>query len=199
MSNLIRAYFNQKASKWDETVAERDPAKLRRMARRLNIKPGSRVLDVGTGTGVFLPYILAESGQNGHIIALDCAEEMLRKAQAKGLNGHIDYLHAEITSIPLRDGIFDAVVCYSTFPHFQDKPRNLAAINREIKSGGNLGICHTSSRLQINEIHRQIPGLENDTILDEHQTRAMLSAAGFTEIKIADTSTSYLVCARKAS
>ena len=198
MSNLIRDYFNQKASHWDETIAEKDPAKLRRMAERLGIKPGSRVLDVGTGTGIFLPYILDKSGQDGHIIALDCAEEMLRKARAKGHNGHIDCLHADITNIPLRDNIFDAVVCYSTFPHFQDKPRSLAEINRVIKSGGKLAICHTSSRRRINETHRQLPGLENDTIPGEHQMRAMLSATGFTEIKIADTSTSYLVRARKA-
>jgi len=198
MSNIIRAYFNQKAASWDETVAEKDPAKLRRMARRLNVKSGSKVLDIGTGTGVFLPFVFEEVGQNGHLVALDVAEEMLSRARAKGFNGDIDYLQADVTTIPLRDGLFDAVVCYSSFPHFRDKPRALAEISRVMKGGGKLVICHTSSRATINEIHRSIPAVGNDIIPDRRQMQAMLSGAGFTEIKIADRRTSYLISARKA-
>ena len=197
MSNIIRAYFNQKAAIWDETVAEKDAAKLRRMAKRLNIKPGSTVLDVGTGTGVFLPFILDEIGPDGRIIAIDCAEEMLRKGRAKGFTRDIDYLHADVANIPLRDNVFDVVVCYSSFPHFRDKPLSLAEINRVIRSGGKLVICHTSSRTKINEIHRHIPAVEKDTIPDKSQMRAMLLGAGFADIEIADRSTNYLVSARK--
>ena len=49
---MIRTYFNQMAVIWDETAVEKDEVKLKLMAQRLNIKPGSSVLDVGTGTGV---------------------------------------------------------------------------------------------------------------------------------------------------
>ena len=199
MSNIIRAYFNQKAAIWDETVAEKDPVKLRRMAGRLNIKPGSRVLDIGTGTGVFLPFVLNEIGQDGHITALDIAEEMLMRARAKGFYGDIDYLQANVSDIPLHDGLFDIVVCYSSFPHFQDKPRALAEINRVIKSGGKLAICHTSSRATINGIHRSIAAVANDTIPDSSQMRDMLLKAGFTEVKIVDLPASYLTSARKGS
>ena len=55
---MNREYFNQKADGWDETTAEKDISKLERMAERLNIEPGSMVLDVGTGTGVFIPFIV---------------------------------------------------------------------------------------------------------------------------------------------
>ena len=194
---MIKAYFNQRAASWDETVAERDTSKLEQMAKRLNIKPGSTLLDVGTGTGVFLPFLLSKIGSSGHIIALDFAEEMLKKAMAKGFNGNIDYLCADITNIPLDDEIFDTVVCYSSFPHLQDKSRALAEINRVIKSGGKLFICHTSSRATINQIHRNIPAVQNDTIPDEDEVQMLLSMAGFTEISIDDTNESYLASARK--
>ena len=195
---MLRAYFNQKATIWDEIVAEKDATKLKLMAERLNIKPGSTILDIGTGTGVFIPFLLSRVGRNGHIIALDFAEEMLRKARAKGFNGNIGYLQADVTNIPLGDEIFDIVVCYSSFPHFQDKPRALIEINRVTKSGGDLLICHTSSRARINQIHRQIPDVENDTIPDESEMQMMLSKAGFTDVKIDDNSESYLCSARKA-
>jgi len=195
---VIRAYFNQKASIWDETIAEKDTSKLECMSQRLNIEPGSTVLDVGTGTGVFLPFLLGRIGRGGHIVVLDCAEEMLKKARAKGFDGNIDYLCADVTNIPLDGEIFDAVVCYSSFPHFRDKPKALAEMNRVTKTGGRLFICHTSSRATINEIHLSIPAVQNDIIPDEDEMRIMLSMAGFTDIKIADERESYLASARKS-
>jgi len=197
MSQIIKDYFNQKAAAWDETIAEKDTAKLRRMARRLDIKPGSRVLDIGTGTGVFLPFIVSEAGQNGHITAMDLAEEMLSQAREKNFNGHIAYLQADAACIPLRAGLFDVVVGYSSFPHFQDKPRALAEINRVTRNGGQLVICHTSSRATINEIHTGLPAVANDIIPDQREMKTLLAGAGFTEIVIEDGSQSYLCRALK--
>ena len=194
---MIRAYFNQRAAIWDETIAEGDTTKLKRMARRLNIRPGSTVLDIGTGTGVFIPFLLSEIGENGQIVALDFAEEMMRRVQAKGFNGRIYYLHADVTNIPLGEEIFDSVICYSSFPHFQDKPRALAEIKRVTKGGGELLICHTSSRAKINQIHRQIPAVAHDIIPDESEMWVLLSMAGFTDIEIDDGHQSYLARARK--
>jgi len=194
---VIRTYFNQKADTWDEAVAEKDTAKLQRMANRLNLRPGSSLLDIGTGTGVFLPYLLNKIGKTGRVIAVDVADEMLLRARAKGFDGNISYLCANIMDIPLGGDIFDAVVCYSSFPHFQDKPKALAEIYHVIKKGGRLAICHTSSRTAINEIHRQITVVRNDTIPGAEEMKSMLSAAGFTEIKVEDGTDSYLATATR--
>ena len=194
---MIKAYFNEKAAIWDETIAEKDTVKLNALAERLNIDPGSIVLDVGTGTGVFVPYLLGRIGKSGRLVALDFAEEMLKKARTKGFDGNIEYLQVDVTSVPLPEEVFDAVVCYSSFPHFQDKPRALSEINRVLKKGGKLFICHTSSRDTINQIHRQIPAVENDTIPDRGEMHMMLSAAGFADIGIDDNSDNYFASARK--
>ena len=146
---------------------------------------------------LFIPFLLSEVGENGRIVALDFAGGMLRKAHAKGFNGNIDCLCADVVNVPLADEVFDAIVCYSSFPHFQDKTVALAEINRVIKSGGKLLVCHTSSRSQINGIHRQIPAVANDIIPDEDKMQIMLSGAGFTDIKIDDNRGSYLCSARK--
>jgi len=195
---MLRTYFNQRATIWDETVAEKDTTKLKLMAERLNIKSGSMVLDIGTGTGVFIPYLLGKIGNNRRLVALDFAEEMLKEAMAKGFNRNIDYVCADVTNIPLVDEIFDTIVCYSSFPHFQDKPKVLIEINRVIKNGGKLVICHTSSRTMINHIHRNIPDVENDTIPDGSKMQIMLSMAGFTDIKIDDNNDSYFCSAVKS-
>jgi ubiquinone/menaquinone biosynthesis C-methylase UbiE len=194
---MIRGYFNQRADIWDETVAEKDTTKLERMVKRLNIIPDSTVLDVGTGTGVFLPFLLGEVGAGGRIIALDLAEEMLQRARNKGFGGNSDYLQADIQDIPLRNKIVDLIVCYSSFPHFQDKPRALAEMNRVVKSGGRLLICHTSSRAHINGIHSRIPEVKNDILPDAVEMHSLLAEAGFSEIEIDDNSDNYLAGGRK--
>ena len=193
---MLRTYFNQKATIWDETVAEKDTARLEQMCQRLDIKSGTKLLDVGTGTGVFLPYLSKKVGDKGQIMALDFAEEMLKIARSKGFNGNIEYVCADVAEIPCDNEAFDCVVCYSSFPHFQDKPKALAEINRVTKRGGRLFICHTSSRDKINQIHCEIPTVQNDLIPDEDEMRILLSAAGFTDIEIEDNSDNYLAIAR---
>jgi len=189
---VIKEYFNGKAAIWDEQVSERDSRKLERMSRRLYIKPGAAVLDVGTGTGVFLPFLLSRVGGNGQIVAMDFAEEMLKIARAKCFDGNVDFLCADVCDIPHDDGTFDCVVCYSSFPHFQDKPGALAEMFRVIRSGGRLFICHTSSRHQINEVHHQIPVVQNDIIPDADEMHRLLSMAGFIDAEIEDGEDSYL-------
>lgn len=194
---VIRAYFNQQADTWDEVIAEKDTGKLERMAKRLDLEPGSTLLDVGTGTGVFLPYLLTMTGRHGRVVGLDVAYRMLLRACDKGFHGEARYICGDIMAIPCHDAMFDAVVCYSSFPHFQDKPRAFREIHRVLKDGGRLLICHTASRARINEIHRQKPVVSHDLIPEAEEVREMLLAAGFTDIIIADEDDSYLASAMR--
>jgi ubiquinone/menaquinone biosynthesis C-methylase UbiE len=197
MDNMLREYFNSRADTWDENIAERDTNKLTAMAERLELKPGSVILDVGTGTGVFLPYLLKNIGKNGKIVALDLAEEMLAKARAKYPDENVEYLHADIMDIPIYEEMFDSVVCYSSFPHFQDKHKALNEIRRVMRPGGRVLVCHTSSRDHINGMHSTLPGVENDLLPAPGEMRKLFLNAGFTVIKIEEDSESYLAVGKK--
>jgi ubiquinone/menaquinone biosynthesis C-methylase UbiE len=194
---MTKAYFNAQAEIWDEKIAEKDTSRLECIAACLTIEPGATILDVGTGTGVLLPYLLDKAGAEGKLIALDHAEKMLLKAKAKNLRGNISYICADIMSVPLADEICDTVVCYSSLPHFPDKPQALLEIKRVLKKGGELFICHTSSREHINGIHRQIPTVQNDLLPDAIEMTFLLTNAGFTAIKVEDKMDSYFACGRK--
>jgi ubiquinone/menaquinone biosynthesis C-methylase UbiE len=194
---MLREYFNSRADIWDENIAEKDTNKLTQMAERLGLKPGSIVLDVGTGTGVFLPYLLSKIGNNGKIVALDLAEEMLAKAMAKYPGESIEFLHADIMDIPIYEEMFDAVVCYSSFPHFRDKHKALTEMKRVMKSGGSIAICHTSSRAHINGIHATLPGMENDLLPAPDEMSVLFSDTGLTIVKIEEDSESYLAVGEK--
>ena len=196
---MIRTYFNGKAAIWDKEAAEKDQSKLRKMAARLDIRPGSMVLDVGAGTGVFLPFLMQKAGGEGKILAIDIAEEMLHRARTKSYNGAVDYLNADVAHIPLPDASVDSVVCYSSFPHFQDKPGAFAEIHRVIKRGGRLFICHSSCREAINGLHNGIPEVAHDIIPEDWEMRLMLSEAGFVDVEIEDNCENYLCRALRRS
>jgi len=195
---VSKDFFNSRAATWDEQVAEKDVSKLKAMAARFDIKAGATVLDVGTGTGIFVPYLLEKIGREGKLVCLDFAEEMLKIARAKGFKGNVSYLCADIENNHLADESFDAVVCYSVFPHFNDKVKALKEIYRLLKKDGKLFICHTSSRQAINEIHRSLPAVCNHLFPENEDTHRMLSEAGFKEIRISDGEDDYLVSARKS-
>lgn len=194
---MVRTYFNEKAAIWDKEIAEKDPTKLESMAHRLNIKPNSTVLDIGTGTGVFVPFLLNKIGANGRLIAVDIAEEMLKLARAKNFPGNIEHLHADIVNLPITGETFDAVVCYSSFPHFHDKPKALVEIGRVLRKGGGLFICHTANRSTINAIHSEVPAVKHDLIPDAESMHQLLAMAGFSTITIEDRADSYLANATK--
>lgn len=194
---MSRAYFNERADIWDDKIAEKDHAKLVKMAERLDIEPGATVLDVGTGTGILLPYLLQKVGQKGRIVALDIAEKMLTRAKSKGFEGRINYLCADVMTIPLEDEYCNAVVCYSSLPHFPDKLKALLEIKRVLKKDGGVFVCHTSSREQINKIHRSLPVVHHDLLPDAIEMTTLLRDAGLAEIKVEDTAEYYFASARK--
>ena len=194
---MTKAYFNQQAHIWDEKIAEKDTAKLERIVSCLIIEPGATVLDIGTGTGIFLPYLLSRMGTAGKIIAIDHAEKMLLKAKAKRCEENIDFLCADVMAIPMVDEICDVVVCYSSLPHFPDKLKAMREMKRILKKGGRVFICHSSGRAHINSIHRQIPTVQNDLLPDAIEMTTILTNAGFTEIIVEDKADSYFACGMK--
>jgi len=194
---VSKEFFNARAAAWDDYSAEKDTAKLEAMAARLDIKPGSTVLDVGTGTGVFVPYLLQKIGRDGALACLDFAEEMIKSARAKNFRGNVSFVCTAIEDNGLPAGSFDAVVCYSVFPHFDDRKKVLQEIYRVLKKEGKLFICHTSGRRNINEIHRRIPEVSGHLLPENQDMLKMLTEAGFTGISIEDEQHAYLARACK--
>jgi ubiquinone/menaquinone biosynthesis C-methylase UbiE len=194
---MTKTYFNQQSEIWDDKIAEKDTSKLEQMADYLIIESGATMLDVGTGTGVFLPYLLNLVGKNGRVIALDHADKMLSKAKAKDFQGNIDFLCGDVMTIPLGNESCNAVVCYSSLPHFPDKLKALLEMKRILKKDGRVFICHSSGREHINSIHRRIPIVQNDILPDAIEMTMLLTNAGFIEIRVEDKEASYLACGRK--
>src|SRR5205823_8040677 len=53
-----------------------------RAIRKLELRQGDAVLEVGCGTGRNLPYLQDAVGSNGHLFVVDVSERMLDRSQA---------------------------------------------------------------------------------------------------------------------
>jgi SAM-dependent methyltransferase len=92
------------------------------------------VLDLGAGTGKFVPRLRATGAT---VIAVDPVRAMLD--QLIRLNPGIEAKEGAATAIPLADNAVDAVVCAQAFHWFANRDA-LAEIRRVLKPNGALGL-----------------------------------------------------------
>lgn len=150
-----RLFFNSKAELWDQIVSH-NQEKIRMLLHKLRLENNASVLDVGTGTGVLLPSLLELTGYTGKITAIDLAENMIHKAKEKYGHQPIRFLIGDAADYPFRESSFDAVVCYSVFPHFIDPPGTIKKLAGLLKRNGRLLVGHSESREKINARHHEI-------------------------------------------
>jgi ubiquinone/menaquinone biosynthesis C-methylase UbiE len=197
----LQEYFDQLAPTWDKELTTREKLKsLSNIVKELGIKPGYYVLDIGSGTGILLSFLIAELGDEGKIVALDFSAEMLCQAKAKKFEPIVDFAQADVFAIPLADNSVDLAMCNSAFPHFDDKARALEEIARVLRNNGRLVICHTMSRKMINQLHQSIGGaVANDLLPDEFQLKRLIKQAGLKVTHFEDGPERYLVIAEKSA
>jgi ubiquinone/menaquinone biosynthesis C-methylase UbiE len=196
----LQEYFDQLAPTWDKELTPERLKCLGNIVKELGIKPGYYVLDIGSGTGILLPFLIAELGDEGKIVALDFSAEMLGQAQAKNFPPIVGFAQADVRAIPLADNSVDLAICNSVFPHFNDKGKALEEIARVLRNNGRLVICHTMSRAMINQLHQSAGGIvASDLLPPESQLRGLIKQAGLRVTHFEDSPERYLVIAEKSA
>lgn len=138
-----------------------------------NIKPNSKILDVGCGFGRHIQIL---AGFSKEIIGIDNDENMIRKAEQNLSNfDNVKFLLQEADKLSFDDNSFDYVICMTnTFGNFPDiKLGVLKEMKRVCKEGGKIIISVYSERsLEIRKkdyekVGLHITKLENGTIYTE--------------------------------
>jgi len=134
----VRAAYKRWAGIYDVAFGGVSAIARRKAVEFANRMPGSRVLEVGVGTGLALPHYLPTK----RITGIDLSTEMLAQAEKRVTElgiGNVDALHemdAEATDF--EDASFDIAVAMfvaSVVPH----PRQLLAeMRRVVRPGGNI-------------------------------------------------------------
>ncbi len=196
MRSRRRRFFDKHAENWDSHPEHRN---LSKVVEETNIKKGSHVCDVGTGTGVLVPYILKKIGKLGRITAVDYSPAMIEKAKAKYHFENVEFLVADIHKTQFPDECFDYVICNACFPHFERKKIALKEIYRILKKNGVLVISHPAGRGFVNKIHQNAGGcIRKDRVPTGSVLGRFVRKHGFQPEKIIDEPEFYFVSAIKS-
>jgi demethylmenaquinone methyltransferase/2-methoxy-6-polyprenyl-1,4-benzoquinol methylase len=119
-----------------------DPRWRRTLVDAIDPRPGMRILDVATGTGM-VAFALAQRG--AEVIGLDQSEAMLGAARARlartpGLASQLTFIVGQAESLPFADGEFDALSFTYLLRYVDDRAATMRELARVVKPGGPIGM-----------------------------------------------------------
>lgn len=115
----------------------------RRTVERLDLPPGSSVLDVACGTGASALPAAEIVGPIGKVIGVDLSTNLLELGRAKAASRelkHIEFREGDMTHLEYDDDNFNAVVCVFGIFFVPDMPALVTELWRVVKPGGKLAI-----------------------------------------------------------
>ncbi|WP_327429655.1 SAM-dependent methyltransferase [Streptomyces sp. NBC_01236] len=123
------------------------------LARDLDLRPGMRVLDLGSGKGATSVFLAREYGVD--VVAADWwvgAEEAAAVFAAAGVDGQVEAARAEAHQLPFEEGSFDAIVSIDAFEYFGTADNYLPYVVRFLRPGGQLGIATPALTREVREM-----------------------------------------------
>ena len=104
------------------------------------VGPGSRALDVATGTG---DLALALRGAGADVVGCDFSEEMLEHARRKAPG--VPFEWADALDLPYEDDSFDAATVGFGARNFSDLAKGLSEMARVVKPGGRVVVLEITT------------------------------------------------------
>jgi SAM-dependent methyltransferase len=171
---------------WERLPAELEPPdwELRRAFLLDELRPGDRVLDLGSGAGDFTAEIAKVAEQ---VVGLEVAKAAVARARAR--HPALDFRLTPIDGpLPLEDGAFDLVWASEVIEHVGDTARWLSEIRRVLAPGGRLLVTtpsHGRLRLALAGIERFSEPLGDHLHLYTRRSLSgLLDEFGFGEVAV---------------
>ncbi|PWL61748.1 MAG: hypothetical protein DBY35_04330 [Bacteroidales bacterium] len=158
------SFFDGIADTWDANETLSIPGRINRFLDIVCVFPGESVLDLGTGTGVLLPFLSERVGVEGHVTGVDFSKNMLDRAKEKF--GDIENVQFMFCDFEARfpDGRFDLVMMYCVYPHLND-PKTLlqTIVSDHLTDIGRIVVAFPCKEDFVNNIHGEMK-VESDML-----------------------------------
>lgn len=107
----------------------------------VGIKPGSRVADIGAGTGLFLKPFAHLAGEKGKVFVVDISESFIKHLKGRVEKEALDNVEVVLCkedSASLPENSIDIAFICDTYHHFEYPAATLASILKALAPGGRL-------------------------------------------------------------
>jgi SAM-dependent methyltransferase len=153
-----------------------------------DLRPGERVLDLGSGAGLDVLLSARRVGPDGHAYGVDMTDEMVavaRANQTKAAVANVTFLKGAIEEIPLPDASVDVVISNCVINLAADKRAVLREAYRVLGPGGRFAVADMVALAELPaDVKRSLDqwaGCVAGTIsIDEYTTA--LRDAGFRDV-----------------
>ncbi len=133
----VRRSYAKWAGHYDFTFALFGRRYIRKIVRRLNQElHGHRVLDVGTGTGLSLPYFATDCSVTGIDLSADMLARAFKRVERKKLSNVEALLEMDASELNFPDASFDSVMATFVMSVVPDPAKVLSEISRVTRPGG---------------------------------------------------------------
>ncbi len=155
-----------------------------------DLRPGERVLDLGSGGGIDVLLSARRVGETGFAYGVDMTDEMLELARsnvAKAGVTNVEFLKGTIEDVPLPDGAVDVVISNCVINLSIDKPAVLRETFRVLTPGGRIGISDVVADDDLTPADRAQRGTYVGCIagaLSRNEYLQGLAAAGFIDADV---------------
>ncbi|MGE0022640.1 MAG: class I SAM-dependent methyltransferase [Hyphomicrobium sp.] len=106
------------------------------------VMSGTRVLEIGPGTGFYSVEACRRVGTAGRVFCLDVQSEMLRDARQRVIEAGLaaDFICGDAQALPLRDASVDHVYLIAVLGEIPDRLAALREVKRVLRPGGRLSV-----------------------------------------------------------
>jgi arsenite methyltransferase len=112
----------------------------------LELRPGERVIDIGTGPGLLAAEIAAAVGADGLVCGIDISDTMLTLARARTTRPNsapMEFRQAGADRLPYAAASFDVVGATQVLEYVKDVPGALVEMTRVLRPGGRVLVLDT--------------------------------------------------------
>jgi ubiquinone/menaquinone biosynthesis C-methylase UbiE len=157
---------------------------------KISIEPHSAILDVGCGGGRTVSKLAAIATQ-GKVRGIDYSDESVAVSQKTNAGwidkGRVEIRQGSVSQLPFSDDVFDLVTAVETHYFWPDLTADTREVFRVLKPGGALILiaeAYKGAKTAGAKLAEEFFALAGMTLLTVDEHRELLTAAGYTDVRV---------------